>query len=1054
MLKQLISIFSFLVFITGLQAQSSEQKTKVEDINEYFQSVKYRNIGPFRGGRSNTACGVVGDPLTYYMGTTGGGLWKTEDAGQIWENISDGYFKTGSVGAVAVSESHPNVVYCGMGEHAVRGVMTHHGDGVYKSIDAGKTWEKIGLDKTQHISRIVIDSENPDIVYVAAQGALFSRSKERGLYKSIDGGKTWDKILYVDNHTGCVELSMDKNYPNVLYAAMWEHQRLPWKVISGGPGSGLYKSVDFGKTWKKIHNGLPMEKGKMAVSVCPSNSNKVYALVESDSQKEKGGLFVSNDAGGSWNRVSKDHRLVQRAWYYTEVFTDPENENMVYVLSAPALRSIDGGKTWERITGTHGDFHDLWINPNNPENLCIANDGGAAISFNRGKTWSRQDNMPTAQFYRVNVDNVFPYRLYGGQQDNSSVRIAHRELGSYSISERSWDASAGGESAFLAFDPDNPRFVMGGSYLGTIEVLDVEASASTNIMEAPIQYLGRAASDMKYRFNWNAPIIKSTHEPNTFYHGAQYLLRTKDMGQTWDRASPDLTRNDPLKQIKGGGPYTVEAVGAENYGTIAYVQESSLEKGVIWVGSDDGFVHLTRDNGKTWQNVTPKNLEECLVNSIDVSPHDPATAYIATTRYKFNDHRPGLYKTTNYGKTWTSISSNIPENAFTRVIREDEKRKDLLFAGTEIGIFISWDGGKNWSSFQLNLPITPITDMMIKHNDLIVATSGRSFWILDDLELIRQYDLKAFGVQLYQPGETFLVNGGSQLNASGKNVKGTHPFKGVNPANGLVIYYQLPRSILKEEIIIEIKDSDGNLVRKFSSKKASDFKSYAGGPPTEPTLSSQNDLNRFVWDMRHATMPGIPTAYIEGSYRGHKVSPGLYTISLSQGSTTKTSEVEIKQNPLYPTDEATYSEYHQFMSSMEIALTEMHEMVNKMYDLRQKLEKVLENVSEKKNAKKLELDGKALIQKMKSWDEEMVQRKSQAYDDVENFENKFTANYLFLINQTESDIPRVNQPSKDRHRELTNEWKDLEKTASDLLNNEIPAFNQRLWEAGVGAIWE
>ena len=638
-MKKLLLILSlFLCFDIGFSQTTTNTKSENKP-DTYFKPVKWRNIGPFRGGRSNTASGVINDPLTYYMGTTGGGLWKTADAGQHWNNISDGFFKTGSVGAVTVSESNPNVVYCGMGEHAVRGVMTHHGDGVYKSIDAGKTWKKIGLELTQHISRIVIHPTNPDIVYVAAQGALYSPTPDRGIYKSTDGGETWDKILFVDNKTGCVELSMDMNNPHILYAAMWEHQRLPWKVISGGSGSGLYKSTDNGKTWKKIHKGLPEEKGKMAISVSRANSNKVYALVESDSNQEKGGLFVSNNAGASWTRVSKDHRLVQRAWYYIEVFADPQNENTVYVLSAPCLRSIDGGRTWQRITGTHGDYHDLWINPNNPKNLCIANDGGAAISFNHGKTWSTQANMPTAQFYRVNVDNLYPYNIYGGQQDNTSLRIANKEVRSYGITPQSWTASAGGESAFLAFDPDNPRYVLGGSYQGTINVLDTKVKASTKIMAAPHQYLGEDAKDIKYRFNWNAPIIWSKHEPNTFYHGAQYLLRTRDMGKTWEEASPDLTRNEKTKQGKGGGPYTNEAVGAENYGTLSYVVESPHEKGVIYTGSDDGLVYLTKDNGQNWQNITPKGLQECLINAVEVSPHDPATVYIATTRYKFNDHK-------------------------------------------------------------------------------------------------------------------------------------------------------------------------------------------------------------------------------------------------------------------------------------------------------------------------------------------------------------------------------------------------------------------------------
>ena len=817
------------------------QKPTLETLDQLLQPVKWRCIGPFRGGRSVCASGVVGDSRTYYMGTTGGGLWKTADAGHHWKNISDGFFKTGSVGAIAVSESDPNVIYVGMGEHAPRGVMTSHGDGVYKSTDAGKTWTHLGLSETQHIARIVIHPKDPETVYVAAQGTLYAPNQERGIYKSSDGGTTWERVLFVNPLTGCSELSMDMSNPRVLYATMWEHQRKPWIVISGGEGSGVYKSTDAGATWNKIHEGLPDEKGKLAIAVARSNPEKVYALLESDREKDKGGLFVSSNGGKEWSRVSKDHRLIQRTWYYTELFVDPNDEHTLYVLSAPALRSIDGGKTWEVLSGTHGDFHDLWINPDDSRNMVIANDGGAAISFDFGSQWSAQDNMPTAQLYRLNVDNQFPYRIYAGQQDNTSLRIASMEPGSGGISEQSWTASAGGESAFLAFDPDNPRLVFGGSYLGTIDVLDTEAFASTRIMAAPIQYLGRAAREMKYLFNWNAPIIASQHEPGTFYHGAQYLLRTRDLGQTWEEASPDLTRNQDHKQGKGGGPYTVEAVGAENYGTLSYVAESPHEKGVIWTGSDDGLVHITRDGGGNWSDVTPEDLEECLVNAIEVSPHDKGTAYIATTRYKFDDKRPGIYKTTNYGESWTRIDDGIPVGSFTRVVREDDQRQDLLFAGTETGIYVSWNGGKRWQPLQLNLPVTPILDLAVRHGDLIAATSGRSIWILDDVGLIRQWDSGHRGLRLYQPESAVLSNHGSELDKNSPDFQGADPLRGVNPANGLVVYYHLPDLPEAKHVELEILDSRGNLVNRFSSKKEKGQKKYDGGPPLPSTLSKKRD---------------------------------------------------------------------------------------------------------------------------------------------------------------------------------------------------------------------
>jgi photosystem II stability/assembly factor-like uncharacterized protein len=1048
MRKTLLAILALCVCL----AHATAQTAPADDYNTIFKPLKWRSIGPFRGGRSVAGTGVVGDPKTYYMGTTGGGLWKTEDMGLSWHNVSDGYFKTGSVGAIAVAESDPNVVYVGMGEHAVRGVMTHHGDGVYKSTDGGKTWKRVGLEATQHISRIVVDPKNPNIVFVAAQGALYSPSKERGLYKSTDGGATWKNVLYVNDKTGASELSMDMNNPRILYAAMWEHGRLPWKVISGGPGSGLYKSTDSGETWEKLKDGLPEEMGKMSIAVSRSNPEKVYALIESDSEKEAGGLFVSSNGGKKWSRITNDHRLVQRAWYYIELFIDPKDENTVYVLSASAMRSNDAGKTWETLSGTHGDYHDLWINPDNPKNFIISNDGGSAITFNAGKTFSPQSNMPTAQFYRISVDNQFPYRIYAGQQDNTSVSIASRELGSGGITAASWTPSAGGESAFLAFDPNDPKYVLGGSYQGTIEVLDVNAKAGTNIMAAPIQYLGMDAKDVKYRFNWNAPIVWSKYEPNTYYHGAQYVLKTSDMGQTWKEISPDLTRNEKAKQGKGGGPYTNEAVGAENYGTLSYIMESPHEKGVIWTGSDDGLIYVTRDGGANWKNVTPRGLEECLINAIEVSPHDKATAYIATTRYKFNDHTPGLYKTTDYGNTWTKITNGLPANAFTRVVREDDVRRDLLFAGTELGLFLSWNGGKDWSPFQLNLPITPITDLRVHKGNLIAATSGRAFWILDDLSVLRQYrkDTPA----IYRPDGAYYVNSSSELDQTEDEFKGASTFRGVNPASGVVLYYQLPELKKTDEITMEIKDAAGNTVRSFSSKADEKSRRDEDGPRPDPVLPKAKGLNRFVWNMRYPTMTGVPGVRIEGSFAAHKAPPGKYNVVLKMpGGQTVSTEAEILANPLYPTTAAVYTEYHQTMLSMETELTAMHRMVNSLYEKQKQLESLLGTLSDGKYAA-IKKDGEALLKKMKAWDEDMVQRKSKAYDDVENNPNKFTANYLFLINQTESDIPRVNQPSLDRMRELNAQWTTLKARGIELLERDIPAFNKRLWDAGVGPIWK
>lgn len=1041
-----MNIKAFLLTFLGCTILAFGQQPQ-----DYFKPLKFRNIGPFRGGRSVSSTGVIGDPLTYYMGTTGGGLWKTTDAGQHWQNVSDGYFKTGSVGAVAVAPSHPNTVYVGMGEHAPRGVMTSYGDGVYRSNDAGKTWQHIGLKETQHISRIVIHPDNPDIVWVAAQGALNGPTNQRGIYKTTDGGKTWTNTLFVNTMTGASELSIDPHNPDVLYAAMWHHQRKPWVVISGGPGSGLYKSTDGGITWNTIHNGLPDEKGKMAIAVAPSQPEKVYALIESDSQKDLGGLFVSENGGENWLRVSDDNRLTQRAWYYIEVFVDPTNENKVYVLSAQALKSIDGGKTWEEFgQNTHGDFHDLWINPDNPNNMVISNDGGAAISFDGAKNWSTQDNMPTGQFYRINVDNLHPYNIYAGQQDNTSVRIAGLSEGRWSIGREDWTYAAGGESAFLAFDPDKPDWVMGGSYLGTIEILNMHSKASTNIMAAPIQYLGRAARDMKYLFNWNAPIVRSLHHPNRYYHGAQLVLVTDDNGQTWRELSPDLTRNIDEKQGKGGEPYTVEAVGAENYGTLSYIAESPHEKGVIYTTSDDGYVYLTKDDGVTWKNITPKGLPETLVNMIEVSPHDPATAYIATTRYKFNDHTPALFKTTNYGQTWTNISNGIPNGAFTRVIREDKNRKGLLYAGTETGLYISFDDGKNWQSFQLNLPVTPVLDLMWHRGQLIVATSGRAFWILDDVKLLSQITGTPAQNTLYKPEDAVYGFWGSPMNGNTEKFDGKSDAEGINPANGIVFYYHLTEIDDEQPITLIIKNEQGKEINRFTSVKDSTFVSYEGGPPSTPTLSKNKGLNRFVWDTRYPTLPGVPSVYIESSFRGHKAAPGTYTATLIVGNQSQNVDFNIFNNPNQETTVEDYRFYDNFMSACEQNVKEMHLMVNKLKDVNQQLA-ALKTRLQTQAPSDLLSELKSLQAKFEEWDGKMVQRKSLAYDDVENYENKFTAEYMFMMNHAESSLPKVNQATRDRKSELDPIWQAHKQEAQQLLNK-VQILNQKLWQAGFGAV--
>lgn len=1014
----------------------------------YFKAAKWRNIGPFRGGRSVAASGVVDNPLVYYMGTVGGGVWKSEDAGTSWRNISDGYFSTASVGAVSVAESDANVIFVGMGEHAPRGVMTSYGDGVYKSTDAGKTWAKMGLELTRHISGISIHPANPDLVYVAAQGALHGAGEERGVYKSADGGKSWKKVLYVDENTGCSDLSMDMTNPRILYAAMWDHRRLPWEVRSGGKGGGIYKSVDGGETWNRLDKGLPKELGKIGLSVSRANPNKVYSVIESDSQKEQGGVFVSDDAGASWSRISKDHRTVQRAWYYIEIFADPQNENVAYVLAPPMLKTIDGGKTWQVVETMHGDHHGLWINPKNSKNMILADDGGAVVSFNGGETWSHQKHA-TAQMYRVNADNLFPYNVYGGQQDNTSVKIASRSTYSYSIGERDWTYSAGGESAFLAFNPDDPRLVLGGSYQGTIEVLDNYTMEGKGIMERPFNYLSMTPKNMMYRFNWNAPIIWSAHEPNTFYHGGNVLFKTNDYGRNWSVVSPDLSRQDTTKMGLSGVPYTNEGAGGENYGTILYVKESAQEPGVIWVGSDDGLVHVTRDNCKTWTNVTPTGLQECMINCIEISPHDPATIYLATTRYKFNDFTPALYKSINAGQTWEQINQGIPYGAFTRVIREDTEQKGLLFAGTETGLYSSYDGGKKWYAFQLNLPVTPITDLKVHQGDLIAATAGRSFWIFDDLNLLRQ--LPAANSQdqliLFQPEPTYRVSGGSSMDRNfsvDDNSSFNSNTAGTNPATGVVLYYQLPSKLDSTvDVKLDILTKEGQLIRTYSNKGNEKHESYEGAPPPNPVLPAKAGLNRAVWDMRYPILRGVPAIYIEGSYRGHKVPPGEYLARITyQGKSAETT-IRILPDPRIKATEVEYQDQHLMMMDIEKKINEMHDLVNIVRKMKKQIETLTEKTTGQSAYTSVNNKLNAIQSKLTDWEETIIPVKAQCYDDATNFENKFSGDYIFLKGEMDSNNPQVTKGQKEQLMMLNKRWEELKKQQESLFA-EIKMINGSL----------
>lgn len=1004
-----------------------------------FQALQWRTIGPFRGGRSVAVVGHPSDPLTYFFGSTGGGVWKTTDAGISWANISDRDFKSGSVGAIAVAPSDPNVLYVGMGEHAVRGVMTSHGDGVYKSTDGGASWQSMGLPNARHIAAIRIHPQNPDLVYVAVQGALYNNSDERGVYRTIDGGASWEKVHFVNATTGAADLSMDANNPRILYAGMWDHQRSPWQIRSGGPGSGIWKSTDGGTTWKKLEEGLPKEMGKVAVAVSPANPNRIYANIEA--KEEEGGVYRSDDGGNSWKQVNHERVTVARAWYYIEIFADPMDENTVYVLNAPLLRSIDGGKTFEKIANPHSDQHDLWINPRQPQTMILANDGGACITFNGGKTWSTQNNQPTAQFYRVITDNQFPYHVYGGQQDNSTVAIASRTMGG-GITTDDWYPVAGGESAFIAFNPNDPEKVYGTSIQGTISVWDTQTETEKSIMAYPSLNLGRLPKDMKYRFNWNNPIVAKPQDPNVLYYGAQLVLRTNDGGLSWTEISPDLTRDEAEKQGDGGTPYTNEAAGGEVYNTISYLACSALEEGLIWVGTDDGLVHITRDEGNTWRPVSPPNLGEALINAIEVSPRDSGVAYLAVTKYKFGDLSPMIYFTNNYGASWQRMDKGIAKEHFVRVVREDPKNKNLLYAGTEGGLYISFDRGNSWQPFQNNLPPCPITDLTIRDNDLVAATSGRAFWILDDLGALQQSMGKpdSTRLKLFTPKPTYKFTTGSpKENPAGQ---------GQNPLNGVIFDYYLPHSFNDStELILEISDANGNRIRTLSNQKPENFKPWEGGPPPPQVLPSKPGLNRFSWDLRRETLPAVDQVFVMGDYRGSLVGPGTYTFQLSADTFLVGTQVQVLADPRLRAiaTPAEHEAQQQVLRSIEQAVRDIHLAVNRLRAVKIQLEERLALIEDRDDLPELKELGKAVQKDIAEWEAQLIQAKQKTFQDVINFPNQLSAEMLYLKAQVDSHVPALTESATARWEELSSIWEDQKKRMIRIIEDRIGNFN-RMYE--------
>ena len=960
-----VFLIIFLFFLVDIKAQR-KNKSISQSINYEIPNLNWRSIGPYRGGRASSVTGVSNSDNTYYFGATGGGIWKTTDSGQNWRNISDGFFG-GSIGAISASESDPNILYVGTGEKTVRGNVSPGYGGFWKSDDAGETWKKMNLDIDQvQVGRIAIHPKNPDIVYIAIIGDLFKDSNKRGVYKSTDGGKSWRQVLFSNERSGAVDISIDKNNPRIIFASTWNIRRTPYSLESGGEGSGLWKSTDGGETWKNIsdNEGLPSGIwGISGVSVSPVNSKKVFALIEN----KEGGLFRSDDGGSSWKKVNEDRNLRQRAWYYTRVYADTQNENRVYVMNVSFWRSEDGGKSFDRYRTPHGDHHDLWIDPENNKRLIVADDGGAQVSSDDANNWSTYMNQPTAQYYRVATDNSFPYNILVAQQDNSTQRVPHR-VNSGGISERDWERSAGGESAHLAAKPDNPDIVYGGSYGGYLTRLDHSTGEVRSVNVWPNNPMGHGAEDMKFRFQWNFPIFFSPHDPNKLYTTSNRFHVTYNEGEKWEVFSPDLTRNEKEKLGPSGGPITKDNTAVEYYATIFAACESPYEKDLLWAASDDGLIHLSRDGGKNWEDVTPDNSPKYLMwNSVEPDPFVKGGLYAAGTLYKTGDFQPYMYKTKDYGKTWEKITNGIPNNHFTRVLRADPNKEKLLYAGTESGMYISFDDGISWNSFQLNLPLVPITDLTIKNNNLIAATQGRSLWLIDDLTPLHQLnkDVNNASMKLFKPIDSYRM---------GSPGRGTPRNAGKNHHNGVEVFFNIDDKILDENtsVTLEFLDNEKKLIKKYDNQS------------DENALDINSEKNSFVWNMRYDDAKGFDGLIMwAASLRGPIASPGQYYVKLTVNEKSEEQSFNILKDPRSNSTDEDLKEQFDFLLSVRDKVSDIHQTIIDIRSSRSQLIDLKSKISDK--YPDMENSISDVISRITLIEEKLYQTKNRSGQDPLNF---------------------------------------------------------------------
>ena len=1015
---------AFLLQDVAAQRKNNKNESALTYKESLYNGIQWRLVGPFRGGRAGTVAGVSQNPDLYYMGTAGGGVWKTTDAGSSWSCISDGYFG-GSIGAVAVSESDPNIIYVGEGEQTLRGNVSS-GNGIWKSMDAGETWKFIGLEGSEHIARIRIHPTNPDLVYIAAIGNLWKPNETRGIYRSNDGGQNWEKILYESNKAGVGDLVLDPNNPRIMYAATWEMNRNGYRMDSGGPDSKMYKSTDGGDSWINIstYDGLPKGPwGIVGITVSPMDSNRVWAIIEA----KDGGLFRSDDAGKTWKKINENRALRQRAWYYSRIYADTQNVDKLYVMNVSYGVSTDGGKTFTLKNAPHGDHHDLWIDPNNNNRMIIADDGGAQISNDGGSNWSTYYNQPTAQFYRVTTDNTFPYRIYGAQQDNTTIRIFNRTTGS-SIGESDWEPTAGGESAHLAPDPKNNDIVYGGTFKGYLMREDHSVDQTRSINIWPNNPAGSGAEIMKYRFNWNFPVKFSIHDTNRLYAGSNFLHVTTNEGQSWETISPDLTRGLPETIKSSGGPITQDNTGAEFYSNLFAINESPLEKGVIWVGSDDGLIHISRDNGTTWENITPSaNMSPKLnmINCIDPSPFKKGTAYVAATSYKFGDYTPYLYKTSDYGKTWKVITSGIKNNHYTRAIRSDKVREGLLYAGTEWGMYISFDDGNNWSPFQLNLPITSIRDLHVRDNDLIAATHGRSFWIIDDLTPLHQLspDMANQEFHLFKPDKAY------RMQQSGGWSKPNTKLVGENHPDGAIINYHIKMSKETDTVSLEILETDGTLIQGYSNIA----KENKLDPRATKPLKIKSGGNRLIWNMRY---PGYTAfegmVFYSSPNVGPKAVPGNYKVKMTYNGKVSEQVFTIVKDPRLPNSDEDYKKQFDFLIKVRNQVSRANDAITDIRKVKNDLDYLTEKTKENN---KIQILIKDFRTNMDVIENNIHMTKNQSRQDPLNYGIRINNRLAFLMADSQrGDYPPTNQ-SMEFFLEITQK-----------LNTEIDALNRLMEE--------